>query len=78
MFVIKIIIETQSETTLQIVTVEQGKKEKEMLIKQKDRIRNIHSKYMPHVENTNSSNLLKYLEYIGLQRYPAITDKVTH
>lgn len=44
-----------------------------MPIKQKDKILNIHNKYMWYVENKNSNNLLKYLEYVGL-RYPAITD----
>lgn len=70
--VIKILIETQAETLLKIATIEQDKK-KEMPIKQKDKILNIHSKYMWYVGNKNSNNLLKYLEYVGL-RYPAITD----
>jgi len=50
--VIKILIETQSETIFKIATVEQGKK-KTFIIDTCD------------VENKNSSNLLKYLEYVG-------------
>jgi len=57
---------------LKIATIEQGKK-KEMSTKQKDKFINIHNKFTWYVANKNSSNLLKYLEYVGL-RYPAITD----
>ena len=44
-----------------------------MPIKQKKKLINIHNKYMWYVANKCSSNLLKYLEYVGL-RYPAITN----
>jgi len=47
-----------------------------MPIKEKEKLLNIHNKYMWYdwyVENKKSSNLLRYLEYVGLS-YLAITD----
>jgi len=44
-----------------------------MPIQQKDKILHIHNKYIWYVENKNSSNLIKYLEYVVL-RYPVITN----
>lgn len=44
-----------------------------MPIKEKDKLINIHNKYMWNVAIKNSNNLLKYLKYVGLC-YPAMTN----
>jgi len=44
-----------------------------MPIKQKDNLINIQNKYMWYVAKKNSTNLLRFLEYVGL-RYPATTN----